>query len=129
MFSCIVKTNSFFNKPGSTRQVYSILDHLPNSDQLVQVFQEENCPVQTLHENGVRVLLAIYNALQSENSIDNLRYTQFFKSTNLNKSVQFIQYSVNKGSGSSTHQPCILSSSDLVSESFRAPGMELDSAE
>ncbi|GFS84477.1 uncharacterized protein TNCV_4606601 [Trichonephila clavipes] len=41
-----------------------------------------------LHENGVRVLLAIYNAPQSENSIDNLRCTQFIKSTKLNKPVQ-----------------------------------------
>ncbi|GFS54811.1 hypothetical protein TNIN_123941 [Trichonephila inaurata madagascariensis] len=29
------------------------VENLPNLDQLAQVFQEENCPVQTLHENGV----------------------------------------------------------------------------
>ncbi|GFY79611.1 hypothetical protein TNIN_102131 [Trichonephila inaurata madagascariensis] len=103
--------------------------NLPNLDQLAQVFQEENCYVKTLHENGIRVLLTIYNAPQSENSIDNLRHTQFIKLTKLNKPVQFIQYSANKCSGSSTHQPCILSSSELVRESFRAPGMGLDSKE
>ncbi|GFU87669.1 uncharacterized protein TNCV_2935911 [Trichonephila clavipes] len=41
-----------------------------------------------LHENGVRVLLAIYNAPKSENSIGTLRYTQLIKSTKLNKPVQ-----------------------------------------
>ncbi|GFY57427.1 uncharacterized protein TNIN_484691 [Trichonephila inaurata madagascariensis] len=53
-----------------------------------QVLQEENCPVQALHEIGVRVLLVIYNAPNSENSLDNLRCTQFIKSTKLNKPVQ-----------------------------------------
>ncbi|GFY76070.1 uncharacterized protein TNIN_466991 [Trichonephila inaurata madagascariensis] len=57
-------------------------------DQLAQVLQEENCPVQALHEIGVRVLLVIYNAPNSENSLDNLRCTQFIKSTKLNKPVQ-----------------------------------------
>ncbi|GFY51097.1 uncharacterized protein TNIN_270001 [Trichonephila inaurata madagascariensis] len=65
-----------------------ILENLPNLDQLAQVFQKENCPIQTLHENGVRVLLSTYNSPQSEKSIDNLRYTQFIKSTKLNKPVQ-----------------------------------------
>ncbi|GFY41967.1 uncharacterized protein TNIN_275051 [Trichonephila inaurata madagascariensis] len=64
------------------------LENLPNLDQLVQIFQEKNCPVQTLHKNGVRVLLAIYNVPPYESSIDNLRYTQFIKSTKLNKPVQ-----------------------------------------
>ncbi|GFY41558.1 uncharacterized protein TNIN_378871 [Trichonephila inaurata madagascariensis] len=68
--------------------LHTLDESFPNLNQLAQVFQEENCPVQTLHENGVRVLLAIYNTPQSENSIDNLRYTQFFKSTKLNKPVQ-----------------------------------------
>ncbi|GFY47219.1 uncharacterized protein TNIN_371541 [Trichonephila inaurata madagascariensis] len=78
--------DSFLKKGGKT--FIRILENLPNLDQLAQVFQEENCPVQALHENGVRVLLAIYNALQSENNIDNLRYTQFIMSTKLNKPVQ-----------------------------------------
>ncbi|GFY75699.1 uncharacterized protein TNIN_370461 [Trichonephila inaurata madagascariensis] len=68
--------------------VEGILENLPNLDQLAQVFQEENCNVQTLHENGIRVLLTVYNAPKSENSIDNLRYTQFIRSTKLNKPVQ-----------------------------------------
>ncbi|GFS56691.1 uncharacterized protein TNIN_84961 [Trichonephila inaurata madagascariensis] len=65
-----------------------ILENLPNLDQLAQVFQEQNCNVQTLHENGIRVLLKIYNAPKSKNSIDNLRYTQFIRSTKLNQPVQ-----------------------------------------
>ncbi|GFY79581.1 uncharacterized protein TNIN_146161 [Trichonephila inaurata madagascariensis] len=77
----------FFKKKGG-KAFIRILENLLNLDQLAQVFQEENCPVQTLHENGVRILLAIYNAPQSENSIDNLRYTEFIKSTKLNKPVQ-----------------------------------------
>lgn len=64
------------------------LEKLPDLDQLAAAFKEENCPVQRLFENGVRILLAIYNAPKSEDSIDHLRYTQFVKSTKLNKPVQ-----------------------------------------
>lgn len=57
-------------------------------DQIAATFEKQNCPVQSLFENGVRTLLAIYNAPKSENCIDRLRYAQFIKLTKLNKPVQ-----------------------------------------
>ncbi|XP_072387211.1 uncharacterized protein [Diabrotica undecimpunctata] len=59
--------------------------HLHQSPQL---FQQKNCSVQELFENGVRIFLAAYNAPTSEDDIDSFRYTQFIKSTRLNKPVQ-----------------------------------------
>ncbi|GBP51845.1 hypothetical protein EVAR_88550_1 [Eumeta japonica] len=55
---------------------------------LIGLFQQENSPVQTLFENGVRILLALYNAPKSEDNIDHFRYTQFIKLTKLNKPIQ-----------------------------------------
>jgi hypothetical protein len=45
-------------------------------------------PSRNIFENGVRVFLAMYNAPKSEHNIDNFPYTQFIKSTRLNKPMQ-----------------------------------------
>uniref|UniRef100_A0ABM1HVZ4 Uncharacterized protein LOC107064220 n=1 Tax=Polistes dominula TaxID=743375 RepID=A0ABM1HVZ4_POLDO len=55
---------------------------------LPAAFEEENCLVQRLFENGIQILLAVYNAPKSVDSIDHLRYAQYVKSTKLNKPVQ-----------------------------------------
>lgn len=70
------------------KTVTRALEKIPDLDKLVEVFQQENCPKQTLLENGVRILLALYNAPKSEDNIDHFRYTQFIKFTKLNKPVQ-----------------------------------------
>ena len=85
-FSGCDTTSALFNKGKKT--FIKLLQKLANFDQLAQVFLQENCPVQQLYENGVRILLAIYNAPKSEDNIDHLRYTQFVKSTKLHKPVQ-----------------------------------------
>lgn len=45
-------------KKGKKTFVKTLQNH-PDLDQLAQVFQQENYPVQILFENGVRILLAI----------------------------------------------------------------------
>ncbi|KAK9872193.1 hypothetical protein WA026_016247 [Henosepilachna vigintioctopunctata] len=85
-FSGCDTTSALFKKGKKT--VTKALEKIPNLDKLVEVFQQENCPVQTLFENGVRILLALYNAPKSEDNIDHFRYTQFIKLTKLNKPVQ-----------------------------------------
>ncbi|GFY50124.1 uncharacterized protein TNIN_488681 [Trichonephila inaurata madagascariensis] len=107
-------TSAFFKKGKKT--FIRILENLPNLDQLAQILQEENCHVQTLHENGIRVLLAICNAPKSENRIDNLCYTQFIRSTKLNKPVQLSNL---PPTSAAAHQLCILSSANLINYSIQ----------
>lgn len=63
-------------------------EKLANLDQIAAAFKEENCSVQRLFENGIKTLLAVYNAPKSVDSIDHLCYAQYVKSTKLNKPVQ-----------------------------------------
>lgn len=85
-FSGCDTTSALFKKGKKT--VTRALEKITNLDKLVEVFQQENCPVQTLFENGVRIFLALYNAPKSEDNLDYFRYTQFIKLTKLNKPVQ-----------------------------------------
>lgn len=85
-FSGCDTTSALFKK--GKLSIIKMFEKHSNLDQSAQVFQQENCPLETLFENGVRVFLAMHNAPKSERSIDNFRYTQFIKSTRLNKPVQ-----------------------------------------
>lgn len=56
--------------------------------QFAEVFKQENCKVETIVENGLRILLAIYGAPKTELSIENFRYMTFAKLTRLNTAVK-----------------------------------------
>lgn len=65
-----------------------LFEKRPDLHQAAQVFQQENCPPETIYNNGILFLLAIYGAPKTEKSIDNYRYLQFAKSTRLNVPVK-----------------------------------------
>nr|CAI5842070.1 unnamed protein product [Callosobruchus analis] len=82
----------FFKKIGKANvktQIYSsTFKKLSNLKELAEAFEEKNCPAQRLFESGSQILLAVYNAPKSVDSIDHLRYAQYVKLTKLNKPVQ-----------------------------------------
>lgn len=84
-FSGCDTTSSFFNKGKKT--FVNKLEKLSSFDELAQPFQQTDSTIHTLFENGVRILLSIYNAPKPVDNIDHLRYVQFIKSTKLNKPV------------------------------------------
>lgn len=85
-FSGCDTTSALFKKGKKT--FIKTLEQLPDFDKLAQAFQQEHCPPEILHDNGIRIFLAMYNADKSEISIDHLRYTRFIKLTKFNKPVQ-----------------------------------------
>ena len=75
-------TSAIFGK-GKNR-VMKLFEKRPDLHQAAQVFQQENCPPETIYNNGILFLLAIYGAPKTKKSIDNYRYLQSGKSTRLN---------------------------------------------
>jgi hypothetical protein len=84
-----------------------------NLDQSAQVFQTRKLSSRNIFENRVRVFLALYyNAPKSEHNIDNFRYTQFIKSTRLNKPMQLSSLPPT----SAAAQSCLVPNPNLVRE-------------
>ena len=65
-----------------------MFEKLTDLHPLAQEFQLENFPPNTVIDNGMRFLLAMYGAPQSETSIDDYRYISFARSTRLNRPVK-----------------------------------------
>lgn len=65
-----------------------MLEKHPDLYSLAEPLQQKNCSSKILCDSGIRLLLAVYNAPQSEHNIDKCRYTQFIKSTMFNRPMQ-----------------------------------------
>lgn len=79
-------TSALFHK-GKT-QVFKMFEKRPDLHPAAHVFMQENCPLDELICNGMKIILAIYGAPKTETSIDNYRYLTFAKSTKLSTAVK-----------------------------------------
>lgn len=79
-------TSALFNK--GKRNTIKMFEKRPDLHLSAEFFQQENCSQQLIFENGVHILLAMYGAPKSENSLDNHRYLSFAKSTRFNRAVK-----------------------------------------
>lgn len=79
-------TSALFNK--GKLKVMTMFEKHPDLTHSAQIFQAENCPPDTVFQNGKRFLLAMYGAPKDEVNLDKFRYTQFIKATRLNRPVK-----------------------------------------
>ena len=81
-----VTTSALFNK-GKIKAL-KLLQKRQDLQRSAEVFNQENCPLNVIVDNGVRFLLAMYGAPIIESCINNYRYLSFAKLTRFNTPVK-----------------------------------------